>query len=115
MLKVRETCTLGCPLVRRLAGIKEMKVKTITTVSYTHLRWENYCAGFVQFARGYSISWQSSFFRVVGLGYYVCLLYTSNSPYRDRSVEENLALFEKKRTGGIEEGQACLRANIDMA
>ena len=37
MLKVRETCTLGCPLVRRLAGIKEMKVKTITTVSYTHL------------------------------------------------------------------------------
>ncbi|SRN48508.1 Uncharacterised protein [Shigella flexneri] len=30
MLKVRETCTLGCPLVRRLAGIKEMKVKTIT-------------------------------------------------------------------------------------
>lgn len=30
MLKARETCTLGCPLVRRLAGIKEMKVKTIT-------------------------------------------------------------------------------------
>ncbi|NYY81314.1 hypothetical protein DMI65_15800 [Escherichia coli] len=25
----------------------------------------------MQFARGYSISWQSSFFRVVGLGYYV--------------------------------------------
>ena len=34
MLKVRETCTLGCPLVRRLAGIKEMKVKTITMANF---------------------------------------------------------------------------------
>lgn len=31
-----------------------------------------------------------------------------NSPYRDRSVEENLALFEKMRAGGFEEGKACL-------
>ncbi|MCF7354387.1 glutamine--tRNA ligase [Vibrio sp. CK2-1] len=38
-----------------------------------------------------------------------------NSPYRDRSVEENLALFEKMRNGGFEEGKACLRAKIDMA
>ncbi|WP_261797630.1 glutamate--tRNA ligase family protein, partial [Klebsiella pneumoniae] len=38
-----------------------------------------------------------------------------NSPYRDRSVEENLALFEKMRTGGFAEGKACLRAKIDMA
>ena len=38
-----------------------------------------------------------------------------NSPYRDRSVEENLALFEKMRSGGFEEGKACLRAKIDMA
>lgn len=38
-----------------------------------------------------------------------------NSPYRDRSVEENPALFEKMRTGGFEEGKACLRAKIDMA
>lgn len=38
-----------------------------------------------------------------------------NSPYRDRSVEENLALFEKMRTGGFKEGEACLRAKIDMA
>ena len=37
-----------------------------------------------------------------------------NSPYRDRSVEENLALFEKMRSGGFEEGKACLRAKIDM-
>ncbi|HDZ3745511.1 TPA: glutamine--tRNA ligase [Vibrio cholerae] len=37
------------------------------------------------------------------------------SPYRDRSVEENLALFEKMRAGEFAEGQACLRAKIDMA
>ncbi|MCV5246504.1 glutamate--tRNA ligase family protein, partial [Escherichia coli] len=36
------------------------------------------------------------------------------SPYRDRSVEENLALFEKMRAGEFEEGKACLRAKIDM-
>lgn len=38
-----------------------------------------------------------------------------NSPYRDRSVEENLALFEKMRAGEFAEGAACLRAKIDMA
>ena len=38
-----------------------------------------------------------------------------NSPYRDRSPEENLALFRKMRDGGFEEGKACLRAKIDMA
>ncbi|WP_341851022.1 glutamine--tRNA ligase [Vibrio vulnificus] len=37
------------------------------------------------------------------------------SPYRDRSAEENLVLFEKMRDGGFEEGKACLRAKIDMA
>ena len=37
------------------------------------------------------------------------------SPYRDRSPEENLALFEKMRGGGFEEGKACLRAKIDMS
>ncbi len=38
-----------------------------------------------------------------------------NSPYRDRSVEENLALFEKMKNGEIAEGKASLRAKIDMA
>lgn len=38
-----------------------------------------------------------------------------HSPYRDRSVEENLALFEKMRNGEFAEGAACLRAKIDMA
>lgn len=38
-----------------------------------------------------------------------------NSPYRDRTVEENLALFEKMKNGEFEEGKACLRAKIDMA
>lgn len=30
-------------------------------------------------------------------------------------MEENTALFEKMRSGGFEEGKACLRAKIDMA
>ena len=38
-----------------------------------------------------------------------------NSPYRDRSVEENLTLFEKMKNGEFEEGKASLRAKIDMA
>ncbi|MCH9687085.1 MAG: glutamine--tRNA ligase/YqeY domain fusion protein [Deltaproteobacteria bacterium] len=37
-----------------------------------------------------------------------------NSPYRDRSVEENLALFQRMRNGEFEEGEALLRAKIDM-
>ena len=37
------------------------------------------------------------------------------SPYRNRSVEENLALFEKMRVGGFKEGEAVLRAKIDMS
>jgi glutaminyl-tRNA synthetase len=38
-----------------------------------------------------------------------------NSPYRDTSVEENLALFEKMKDGGFKEGECSLRAKIDMA
>ena len=38
-----------------------------------------------------------------------------DSPYRTRTVEENLALFEKMRNGEFAEGSACLRAKIDMA
>lgn len=37
------------------------------------------------------------------------------SPYRDRSVEENLALFGKMAAGEFEEGACVLRAKIDMA
>ena len=37
-----------------------------------------------------------------------------NSPYRDRSVEENLDLFERMRSGEFEEGSRVLRARIDM-
>ena len=37
------------------------------------------------------------------------------SPYRDRSVEENLDLFEKMRNGEAKEGEHVLRAKIDMA
>jgi len=38
-----------------------------------------------------------------------------NSPYRDRSVEENLDLFARMKAGEFEEGQHTLRAKIDMA
>ena len=38
-----------------------------------------------------------------------------NSPYRDRSVEENLKLFEDMKEGLYQEGEKVLRAKIDMA
>jgi glutaminyl-tRNA synthetase len=38
-----------------------------------------------------------------------------NSPYRERSVEENLDLFRRMRAGEFEEGSRVLRAKIDMA
>ena len=37
------------------------------------------------------------------------------SPYRNRSVEENLELFERMKAGEFEDGSICLRAKIDMA
>ena len=38
-----------------------------------------------------------------------------NSPYRDRTVEENLDLFERMKNGEFEDGSKVLRAKIDMA
>lgn len=38
-----------------------------------------------------------------------------NSPYRDRSVEENLKLFEEMKNGKYKDGEKTLRAKIDMA
>ena len=38
-----------------------------------------------------------------------------NSPYRDRSVEENLKLFEEMKEGKYADGEKTLRAKIDMA
>ncbi len=38
-----------------------------------------------------------------------------NSPYRDRTVEENLDLFERMKNGEFEDGAHVLRAKIDMA
>ncbi len=38
-----------------------------------------------------------------------------NSPYRDRSVQENLDLFRRMKAGEFEEGAHVLRAKIDMA
>lgn len=38
-----------------------------------------------------------------------------NSPYRDRSVDENLKLFEAMKAGEYKDGELALRAKIDMA
>lgn len=38
-----------------------------------------------------------------------------NSPYRDRSIDENLKLFEKMKNGEFPDGYCTLRAKIDMA
>jgi glutaminyl-tRNA synthetase len=38
-----------------------------------------------------------------------------NSPFRDRTIEENLELFEKMRLGEFEDGAKTLRAKIDMS
>jgi glutaminyl-tRNA synthetase len=38
----------------------------------------------------------------------------TNSPYRDRSIEENLALFQAMREGKFADGERVLRAKIDM-
>jgi glutaminyl-tRNA synthetase len=37
-----------------------------------------------------------------------------NSPYRNRSVEENLDLFNKMREGRFAEGECTLRVKMDM-
>jgi glutaminyl-tRNA synthetase len=39
----------------------------------------------------------------------------TNSPYRDRSVEENLKLFSEMRAGKYKDGEKVLRAKVDMA
>ncbi|WP_160032679.1 glutamine--tRNA ligase/YqeY domain fusion protein [Paenibacillus sp. An7] len=39
----------------------------------------------------------------------------TNSPYRDRSVEENLDLFTRMRNGEFKDGERVLRAKINMA
>ncbi|MDQ0872483.1 glutaminyl-tRNA synthetase [Paenibacillus sp. V4I3] len=39
----------------------------------------------------------------------------TNSPYRERSIEENLALFERMRAGEFKDGERVLRAKIDMS
>jgi len=38
-----------------------------------------------------------------------------NSPYRDRSVEENLDLFQRMKAGEFPDGTRTLRAKVDMA
>jgi len=42
-------------------------------------------------------------------------VFGKNSPYRDRSIEENLDLFERMKAGEFADGEHVLRAKIDMA
>ena len=37
-----------------------------------------------------------------------------NSPYRDRSIDENLELFNRMKNGDFKDGEKVLRAKIDM-
>ncbi|ANZ22612.1 glutaminyl-tRNA synthetase [Buchnera aphidicola (Diuraphis noxia)] len=37
-----------------------------------------------------------------------------NSPYRDRTIQDNIKLFQKMKKGEFSEGEVCLRAKIDM-
>lgn len=37
-----------------------------------------------------------------------------NSPYRNRTIQENLELFQQMKNGNFSEGKACLRAKINM-
>ncbi|WP_431174321.1 glutamate--tRNA ligase family protein, partial [Flagellimonas flava] len=39
----------------------------------------------------------------------------TNSPFRDRSVEENLEVFQGMKEGKFKEGEHVLRAKIDMS
>jgi glutaminyl-tRNA synthetase len=95
-------------------------------VSWLGFKWDNeicYSSNYFDQLHGYALELIKK-----GLAY-VCFLSPDqareyrgtltepgkNSPYRDTSVEENLALFEKMRNGEFKEGECVLRAKIDMA
>ncbi|KAF7769755.1 glutaminyl-tRNA synthetase [Pseudoalteromonas citrea] len=95
-------------------------------VSWLGFKWDNdicYSSNYFDQLHGYAVELIEK-----GLAY-VCFLSPDqareyrgtlteagkNSPHRDTSVEENLALFEKMRNGEFKEGECVLRAKIDMA
>ncbi len=88
--------------------------------------WEDRC----YFASDYFEKLHAYAIQLIGMGKaYVCDLSQDeireyrgtltrpgrNSPYRDRSVDENLAIFERMRAGEFPDGSRTLRAKIDMA
>ena len=95
-------------------------------VEWLGFKW----AGNVRFASDYFDQFYDWALHLIGEGKaYVCELSPdqareyrgtlkepgTDSPYRNRTVEENLSLFESMRAGEMEEGAAVLRAKIDMA
>jgi glutaminyl-tRNA synthetase len=95
------------------------------------VRWLGYdLDGAVRFASGYFDQLHEWAIHLIKQGKaYVCHLTADetrayrgtltepgkDSPYRNRSVDENLALFEQMRRGELPEGTCVLRAKIDMA
>jgi glutaminyl-tRNA synthetase len=95
------------------------------------VRWMGFeWTGPVRYASDYFQRLYECAVELIGLGYaYVCDLTPQqmkdyrgtltepgkNSPYRERSVEENLRLFEEMKSGQHAEGSRVLRAKIDMS
>ncbi|MGB6138439.1 MAG: glutamine--tRNA ligase [Shewanella sp.] len=95
------------------------------------VRWLGFeWAGDIRYSSNYFDQLHQYAVELIGKGLaYVCFLNSEqtreyrgtlkepgkNSPYRDTTPEENLALFEKMRKGEFKEGECALRAKIDMA
>ena len=95
-------------------------------VEWLGFKW----SGDIRYSSGYFEQFYAAAVELINKGLaYVCFLNAEetrehrgtlkepgkNSPYRDTSSEENLALFEKMRAGGFKEGECVLKAKIDMA
>ncbi len=94
------------------------------------IKWLGFKIDHVYFASDYFDVMHESAIKLIKMGKaYVCDLTPDeireyrgtltkpgkNSPYRDRSVEENLDLFQRMTAGEFETGSKVLRAKIDMA
>jgi len=95
-------------------------------VNWLGFQW----AGNVHFASNYFSAFYQQAIRLIELGHaYICSLTAQEmrtyrgtltepgkeSPYRNRSVAENLNLFERMKKGEFQEGEHVLRAKIDMS
>ncbi|BBP46091.1 glutamine--tRNA ligase [Thiosulfatimonas sediminis] len=95
-------------------------------VAWLGFQWD----GEIRYSSGYFETFYECAVELINKGLaYVCFLNADetreyrgslkepgkDSPYRDTAPAENLALFEKMRAGGFQEGECVLRAKIDMA